>query len=95
MEQNHSTVSIRRRRLNLGHKVKWIFKVSLYCTENSGVLCDGLDFFLSFTELPCLAEYVDGLWYRAKLLSITQLVPVQILVQFVDYGTYLVAPTSR
>uniref|UniRef100_A0A674H7U2 RING finger protein 17 n=1 Tax=Taeniopygia guttata TaxID=59729 RepID=A0A674H7U2_TAEGU len=45
--------------------------------------------------LPCLAEYVDGLWYRAKLLSITQLVPVQILVQFVDYGTYLVAPISR
>ncbi|XP_066169128.1 RING finger protein 17 [Sylvia atricapilla] len=46
-------------------------------------------------ELPCLAEYVDGLWYRAKVLSITQLVPVQILVQFVDYGTYLVAPSSR
>ncbi|XP_023775682.1 RING finger protein 17 isoform X2 [Cyanistes caeruleus] len=46
-------------------------------------------------ELPCLAEYVDGLWYRAKLLSVAQLVPVQILVQFVDYGTYLVAPTSR
>uniref|UniRef100_A0A8C3P4A6 RING finger protein 17 n=1 Tax=Cyanoderma ruficeps TaxID=181631 RepID=A0A8C3P4A6_9PASS len=46
-------------------------------------------------ELPCLAEYVDGLWYRAKLLSITQLVPLQILVQFVDYGTYLVAPSSR
>ncbi|XP_066031913.1 RING finger protein 17 isoform X4 [Chamaea fasciata] len=46
-------------------------------------------------ELPCLAEYVDGLWYRAKLLSITQLVPVEILVQFVDYGTYLVAPSSR
>uniref|UniRef100_A0A8C5T0N7 RING finger protein 17 n=1 Tax=Malurus cyaneus samueli TaxID=2593467 RepID=A0A8C5T0N7_9PASS len=46
-------------------------------------------------ELPCLAEYVDGLWYRAKVLSITQLVPVKILVQFVDYGTYLVAPTSR
>ncbi|XP_027740626.1 RING finger protein 17 isoform X2 [Empidonax traillii] len=46
-------------------------------------------------ELPCLAEYVDGLWYRAKLLSVIQLVPVQILVQFVDYGTYLVAPTNR
>lgn len=74
---------------------KWIFKVSLYCTEYCGVLCDGFEFFLSFTELPCLAEYVDGLWYRAKLLSVTQLVPVQILVQFVDYGTYLVAPTSR
>ncbi|XP_017687162.1 PREDICTED: RING finger protein 17 isoform X1 [Lepidothrix coronata] len=46
-------------------------------------------------ELPCLAEYVDGLWYRAKLLSIIQLIPVQILVQFVDYGNYLVAPTNR
>ncbi|NXK31016.1 RNF17 protein, partial [Piprites chloris] len=46
-------------------------------------------------ELPCLAEYVDGLWYRAKLLSVIQLVPVQVLVQFVDYGTYLVAPTNR
>lgn len=95
MEQNRSTNLIRKRRLNLGHKVKWIFKVSLHCTEYCGALYDRVFFFLSFAELPCLAEYVDGLWYRAKLLSITQLVPVQILVQFVDYGTYLVAPTSR
>lgn len=94
MEQNYSIILIRKRTLNLGHKVKWIFKVSLYCTAYSGVFCDGFGFFC-FTELPCLAEYVDGLWYRAKLLSITQLVPVQILVQFVDYGTYLVAPSSR
>uniref|UniRef100_A0A8C3UDA9 RING finger protein 17 n=1 Tax=Catharus ustulatus TaxID=91951 RepID=A0A8C3UDA9_CATUS len=95
MEQNRSTVLVRKGIFYLGHQVKWIFKVSLYCTEYCGVLCDGFEFFLSFTELPCLAEYVDGLWYRAKLLSVTQLVPVQILVQFVDYGTYLVAPTSR
>ncbi|NXM77606.1 RNF17 protein, partial [Serilophus lunatus] len=46
-------------------------------------------------ELPCLAEYTDGFWYRAKLLSVTQLVPVQILIQFVDYGTYFIASTSR
>ncbi|NXG01263.1 RNF17 protein, partial [Sakesphorus luctuosus] len=46
-------------------------------------------------ELPCLAEYVDGLWYRAKLLSVTQSDPVQIQIQFVDYGTYLVAPMHR
>ncbi|NWR90113.1 RNF17 protein, partial [Furnarius figulus] len=46
-------------------------------------------------ELPCLAEYLDGLWYRAKLLSVTQFAPVHILVQFVDYGTYLVAPINR
>lgn len=55
MEQNRSTNLIRKRRLNLGHKVKWIFKVSLHCTEYCGALCDG-DFFLSFfcrTALPC------------------------------------------
>ncbi|NXG15523.1 RNF17 protein, partial [Grallaria varia] len=46
-------------------------------------------------ELPCLAEYLDGLWYRAKLLSVTQFVPAQILIQFVDYGTYFVAPMNR
>ncbi|KAJ7426534.1 RING finger protein 17 [Willisornis vidua] len=46
-------------------------------------------------ELPCLAEYVDGLWYRAKLLSVTESDPVQILIQFVDYGTYSVAPMHR
>ncbi|NXG71871.1 RNF17 protein, partial [Baryphthengus martii] len=47
------------------------------------------------TEMPCLAEYRDGLWYRAKLLSIEKYDPVQILVQFVDYGSYSVLPTSR
>ncbi|NXS58040.1 RNF17 protein, partial [Brachypteracias leptosomus] len=47
------------------------------------------------TEMPCLAEYNDGLWYRAKLLSIEKFNPVQILVQFVDYGTFSVVPTGR
>ncbi|NWI85837.1 RNF17 protein, partial [Pitta sordida] len=47
------------------------------------------------TELPCLAEYVDGLWYRAKLLSVKQLNPPQILVQFVDYGTYLLVGAMK
>ncbi|XP_074938838.1 RING finger protein 17 [Phalacrocorax aristotelis] len=47
------------------------------------------------TEMPCLVEYQDGLWYRAKLLSIEEYDPVKILVQFVDYGSFSVVPTSR
>ncbi|NXS67470.1 RNF17 protein, partial [Pandion haliaetus] len=47
------------------------------------------------TEMPCLVEYQDGLWYRAKLLSVEEFDPVRILVQFVDYGSFLVVPTSR
>uniref|UniRef100_A0A8B9IZW0 RING finger protein 17 n=1 Tax=Amazona collaria TaxID=241587 RepID=A0A8B9IZW0_9PSIT len=43
-------------------------------------------FFFLFTEMPCLVEYQDGLWYRAKLLSVMKSDPVKILVQFVDYG---------
>ncbi|NXI00951.1 RNF17 protein, partial [Pachycephala philippinensis] len=70
---------------NLNKALKW-------CNKIAKTLPHLTDF---KKELPCLAEYWDGLWYRAKLLSVTQLVPVQILVQFVDYGTYLVAPTSR
>lgn len=69
MEQNRSTNLIRKRRLNLGHKVKWIFKVSLHCTEYCGALCDGFFFFLSFAELPCLAEYVDGLFFNLHFIS--------------------------
>ncbi|CAM9616376.1 unnamed protein product, partial [Bubo scandiacus] len=45
--------------------------------------------------MPCLVEYQDGLWYRAKLLSIEESDPVNILVQFVDYGSFLVVPRSR
>ncbi|KAK4830949.1 hypothetical protein QYF61_014408 [Mycteria americana] len=47
------------------------------------------------TEMPCLVEYQDGLWYRAKLLSIEESDPVKVLVQFVDYGSFSVVPTSR
>ncbi|KAM6290478.1 RING finger protein 17 [Porphyrio hochstetteri] len=45
--------------------------------------------------MPCLVEYQDGRWYRAKLLSITEFDPVMILVQFVDYGSFSVVPTNR
>uniref|UniRef100_A0A8C9EYC8 RING finger protein 17 n=1 Tax=Pavo cristatus TaxID=9049 RepID=A0A8C9EYC8_PAVCR len=37
------------------------------------------------TEMPCLVEYEDNLWYRAKLQSVEETDTVKILVQFVDY----------
>ncbi|NXT23895.1 RNF17 protein, partial [Syrrhaptes paradoxus] len=46
------------------------------------------------TDKPCLAEYQDGCWYRAKLLSIKESEPLKILVQFVDYGNFSVVPAS-
>ncbi|KFP30838.1 RING finger protein 17, partial [Colius striatus] len=46
-------------------------------------------------EMPCLVEYQDGLWYRAKILSGEELNPAGILVQFVDYGSFSVVPRSR
>ncbi|KFQ08022.1 RING finger protein 17, partial [Haliaeetus albicilla] len=57
---------------------------------------ESLPFLTHFqTEMPCLVEYQDGLWYRAKLLSIEEFDPIRILVQFVDYGSFSVVPTSR
>nr|XP_025037536.1 RING finger protein 17 isoform X3 [Pelodiscus sinensis] len=46
-------------------------------------------------DMPCLAEYSDGLWYRAKILYIKEFDPVNVLVQFVDYGSTEKLPTSR
>ncbi|XP_048878270.1 RING finger protein 17 isoform X1 [Brienomyrus brachyistius] len=36
---------------------------------------------------PCLAKYSDGQYYRAKILSIKNYNPVQILVRHVDFGS--------
>ncbi|NWW86137.1 RNF17 protein, partial [Rhynochetos jubatus] len=46
-------------------------------------------------EKPCLVKYLDGLWYRAKLLSVEEFDPVKILVQFVDFGSFSVVSRSR
>uniref|UniRef100_A0A8D0C1J0 Ring finger protein 17 n=1 Tax=Salvator merianae TaxID=96440 RepID=A0A8D0C1J0_SALMN len=48
-----------------------------------------------FVDMPCLAQYSDGCWYRAKLLSIHEFCPVLIVVEFVDYGSCETLPTSR
>ncbi|XP_037655824.1 RING finger protein 17 [Choloepus didactylus] len=47
------------------------------------------------TEMPCLAEYDDGLWYRAKIISIKEFNPLAVLVQFVDYGSTEKLATNR
>ncbi|XP_015284965.1 PREDICTED: RING finger protein 17 [Gekko japonicus] len=46
-------------------------------------------------EMPCLAQYIDGSWYRAKLLSVKEFNPLLIMVLFVDYGATDKLPTSR
>ncbi|NXY45828.1 RNF17 protein, partial [Ceuthmochares aereus] len=46
-------------------------------------------------EMPCLAEYHDGFWYRAKFISVEKSDPVMVLVQFVDYGNFSVVSASR
>uniref|UniRef100_A0A7N9ASG9 Ring finger protein 17 n=1 Tax=Mastacembelus armatus TaxID=205130 RepID=A0A7N9ASG9_9TELE len=44
---------------------------------------------------PCLAEYSDGNYYRAKLIKITSVDPVRILVQHVDFGSDDTLSTSK
>nr|XP_056714862.1 RING finger protein 17 [Euleptes europaea] len=46
-------------------------------------------------EMPCLAQYIDGSWYRAQLLSVKEFNPLLILVQFVDYGATEKLSTTR
>ncbi|XP_062420866.1 RING finger protein 17 [Pungitius pungitius] len=44
---------------------------------------------------PCLAEYSDGKFYRAKMLTFSSVSPVCVLVQHVDFGSEDTLPTSR
>ncbi len=47
-------------------------------------------------ECPCLAEYSDGKYYRAKLLGFSQLAPsVKLLVRHVDFGSDDIVPTQK
>lgn len=39
-------------------------------------------------ECPCLAEYSDGKYYRAKLLGFSEVTPsLKLLVRHVDFGS--------
>ncbi|KAM3608198.1 uncharacterized protein V6R79_020824 [Siganus canaliculatus] len=44
---------------------------------------------------PCLAEYSDGRYYRAKLMDFTSVEPVTLLVQHVDFGSDDALPTRK
>lgn len=56
--------------------------------------CVGL-FVFPFTDMPCLVEYEDGLWYRGKVVSTEEFNLDKIVVQFVDYGSFSIVPASR
>nr|XP_057938997.1 RING finger protein 17 isoform X3 [Doryrhamphus excisus] len=44
---------------------------------------------------PCLAEYSNRSFYRAKIIEIISADPVMILVQHVDFGSHDTVPTSK
>ncbi|XP_039207442.1 RING finger protein 17 [Crotalus tigris] len=67
-------------------------KALAQCNQNIETLPHPTDF---QKDMPCLAEYSDGLWYRAKLISILEFNPVSVLVEFVDYGSTKTLPTNR
>ncbi|KAM6970584.1 RING finger protein 17 [Aplochiton taeniatus] len=46
-------------------------------------------------EAPCLAEYIDGKYYRAKLLGFSGLNPVKLLIRHVDFGSDDTLPINK
>ncbi|XP_015234378.1 PREDICTED: RING finger protein 17 [Cyprinodon variegatus] len=44
---------------------------------------------------PCLAEYSDGRFYRARLMTFTSIEPLTVSVQHVDYGSDDSLPISK
>lgn len=46
-------------------------------------------------DYPCLAEYSDGVYYRATITKITSVEPVMIMVHHVDFGSDDTLPTSK
>lgn len=50
---------------------------------------------LSSPDYPCLAEYCDGVYYRAKIIKLVSVEPVRIMVHHVDFGSDDTLPTSK
>ncbi|XP_075961117.1 RING finger protein 17 [Anarhichas minor] len=44
---------------------------------------------------PCLAEYSDGKFYRARMIRFCSVEPVEVLVQHVDFGSDDTLPTRK
>lgn len=47
------------------------------------------------SDCPCLAEYSDGVYYRAKIVKFVSLEPVRVMVHHVDFGSDDTLPTSK
>ncbi|KAK2850477.1 hypothetical protein Q7C36_009260 [Tachysurus vachellii] len=58
---------------------------------------DALPLLEDFTmDCPCLAEYSDGKYYRAKILGISEVNPsIQLLVRHVDFGSDDIVPLCK
>lgn len=59
-----------------------------------------LDFLTCIVSLcplgyPCLAEYSDGVYYRATIINFASVEPVRILVHHVDFGSDDTLPISK
>ncbi|XP_048350670.1 RING finger protein 17 [Sphaerodactylus townsendi] len=78
--------------ISLDSNCKTLTEALTWCNQNIDS-CPCLTDFRN--EMPCLAQYNDQKWYRAKLLSVMELNPLGILVHFVDYGATEKLPTSR
>uniref|UniRef100_A0A6I8PFY9 RING finger protein 17 n=1 Tax=Ornithorhynchus anatinus TaxID=9258 RepID=A0A6I8PFY9_ORNAN len=64
--------------------------------QHCNLSASSLPFLTDFkTDMPCLAQYSDGLWYRGKIISANGFDPLTVLVQFVDYGTWEKLPAGR
>ncbi|XP_027147115.1 RING finger protein 17 isoform X2 [Larimichthys crocea] len=50
---------------------------------------------LLFPGGPCLAEYSDGNYYRAKLIRFISAEPIMVLVQHVDFGSDDTLPITK
>lgn len=75
----------------------WVFE---QCERSIGhvllcMCCWESLFYLWFPGSPCLAEYSDGQYYRAKLIKFTSVEPVKILVRHVDFGSDDILPPSK
>ena len=56
---------------------------------------DSLTFCVWCPGGPCLAEYSDGMYYRAKLMRFTSVEPVMVLIKHMDFGSDDTLPPSR
>ncbi|XP_077073070.1 RING finger protein 17 isoform X4 [Siphateles boraxobius] len=78
------------RKLEQGESLEEALKHVNESVENLSLLTDFP------IECPCLAEYSDGKYYRAKLMGFSEVTPsVKLLVRHVDFGSDDILPVNK